>query len=347
MALSDFCREKGIKLVSLYPNASHILQPIDVAFFHSLKGIWGNVVRNWRLENNDQRLRREDFAPLLQKAIDTLDTKSILKSGFRTTGLYPFSADRIDYQNIFTNYDSSEKIPPVTETEGSRYKELLEYVENNIETEVLEMFRDVKEGAEWSGDLAHQSLFYLWRKIKDISINASEVSPAISADSVVQEGHVDDKNGVSIYSEYATGKVKQEKGNHENLNVINMAEFLPVGDNVLNIRDEISHNLSAVDADCKTIDTTLYEIDAPGTLVSFENINENPQEGTKQIKLEHQSTDEGPTELIELRSQCIDEKPKKPTSPNPSTPNSFPKRRSFRKINQAKRKVPAILTSDE
>ncbi|KZC14197.1 hypothetical protein WN55_06628 [Dufourea novaeangliae] len=33
LALSDFCITKQIELVSLYPNITHTMQPMDVAMF--------------------------------------------------------------------------------------------------------------------------------------------------------------------------------------------------------------------------------------------------------------------------------------------------------------------------
>lgn len=46
LALSQFCKEKQIELIALYPNATHIIQPLDVAVFHPLKSKWKKVVDN-------------------------------------------------------------------------------------------------------------------------------------------------------------------------------------------------------------------------------------------------------------------------------------------------------------
>ncbi|KAJ8971663.1 hypothetical protein NQ314_000588 [Rhamnusium bicolor] len=40
MELSNFCVENQIELIALYPNATHILQPLDVSVFHPLKNGW-------------------------------------------------------------------------------------------------------------------------------------------------------------------------------------------------------------------------------------------------------------------------------------------------------------------
>lgn len=42
--LSDFCSANGIELIALYPNSTHILQPMDLAVFRPLKVAWRKEV---------------------------------------------------------------------------------------------------------------------------------------------------------------------------------------------------------------------------------------------------------------------------------------------------------------
>ena len=100
MALSDFCSSHNIILIALYPNATHILQPLDIAFFRPLKGAWRKSTHQWRMDNTGNRLRKEFFAPLLAETLKTLNVGEILASGFKTCGLYPFSADAVNYKKI-------------------------------------------------------------------------------------------------------------------------------------------------------------------------------------------------------------------------------------------------------
>ena len=97
LSLVEFCAANTIELIALYPNATHILQPLDVSFFHPLKNAWKMAVDRWRLDNNFGKLRKEDLPALLQTAVDTLHPKSILPNGFKTCGLYPFSPEAVNY----------------------------------------------------------------------------------------------------------------------------------------------------------------------------------------------------------------------------------------------------------
>lgn len=54
--LSKFCREHKIILISLPPNATHFMQPLDVSVFGPLKRTWAQEVQNWRLRVDAERL---------------------------------------------------------------------------------------------------------------------------------------------------------------------------------------------------------------------------------------------------------------------------------------------------
>jgi len=86
----EFCRKVKIELIALYPNATHILQSLDVAIFHLFKNVWKEAINNWRLENEGERFKREKFAPLLEIALNSINLTKIIKNGFKTCGLLPF-----------------------------------------------------------------------------------------------------------------------------------------------------------------------------------------------------------------------------------------------------------------
>lgn len=46
--LSSFCSEKGIILISLYPNSTHLLQPMDVGVFKPFKNGWKKSVAQYK-----------------------------------------------------------------------------------------------------------------------------------------------------------------------------------------------------------------------------------------------------------------------------------------------------------
>ena len=42
------CEENDVKFIALPPNSTHLLQPLDVAFFRPLKSHWRDVLMNWK-----------------------------------------------------------------------------------------------------------------------------------------------------------------------------------------------------------------------------------------------------------------------------------------------------------
>lgn len=98
---SQFCVENKIILVALLPNATHLLQPMDVSVFRTLKSGWKETVKNWRIENmRDPVLKKRHFSPLLKKCIDDRVRGEVLQNGFRKCGLHPWNACAVDYSKI-------------------------------------------------------------------------------------------------------------------------------------------------------------------------------------------------------------------------------------------------------
>lgn len=94
LELSRFASEKQIILIALLPNATHLLQPCDVALFHSLKSRWLRAVQRFRMETGDQ-LKKLNFAKLLSKVIEETYRPEILTNGFRACGLVPWDTTQV------------------------------------------------------------------------------------------------------------------------------------------------------------------------------------------------------------------------------------------------------------
>ena len=48
---SDICIENGIEMYCLLEHASHVMQPLDLRLFSSLKRTWRQAVRDWQSDN--------------------------------------------------------------------------------------------------------------------------------------------------------------------------------------------------------------------------------------------------------------------------------------------------------
>lgn len=101
LPLSKLCIEKQIILVCLYPNTTHILQPLDVSFFFPLKSKWRSTVKMFMMEH-ERDIKKFDIPNVLKNIIEKIDFKSTIINGFRKCGLFPFSADNVDYSKCIT-----------------------------------------------------------------------------------------------------------------------------------------------------------------------------------------------------------------------------------------------------
>lgn len=163
LELSDWCRQNDIILISLYPNSTHIIQPLDIGLFRTLKAACSKVVHEWRMEHHGDRLRRDNFAPALEKTINSIDLKQILPNAFRTTGLYPFTPDAVNFGKYFKNAHATAPEP------AGNTPQLPEYVtlfEEELGSELLEVFQRTGDRNEWTGDQKHESLFRIWQKLR-------------------------------------------------------------------------------------------------------------------------------------------------------------------------------------
>lgn len=124
----------GIILVCLYPNCTRILQPLDVSVFKPLKTSWLKVVDDWKLKYPKQPIKSQNFSPLLQKAMESINDR-IVQNGFKTCGLYPFDENNVDYSKCLarnSNYRPTAEI--VDDPNESHTAEERGTIENNLKT---------------------------------------------------------------------------------------------------------------------------------------------------------------------------------------------------------------------
>lgn len=90
------CENNNIRFILLPPNSTHLLQPLDVAYFRPLKAAWKRVLETWKLRNRGV-LPKTVFPKLLKEAVESVGLKSQAKSiaGFKACGIVPFNPDAV------------------------------------------------------------------------------------------------------------------------------------------------------------------------------------------------------------------------------------------------------------
>ncbi|CAG5079246.1 Protein of unknown function, partial [Cotesia congregata] len=115
-------------------------------------------------------------ALVLSKALSQLDLPKILGKGFEVCGLYPFCADAIDYSKIVG--DNSQKSNLETndiKTNDQVDNSFINFVEQNINSESLERFKNAAKIGDWDGPLEEKRLYEFWLKTCFISDGYSQL----------------------------------------------------------------------------------------------------------------------------------------------------------------------------
>lgn len=179
--LSKFCRDNGIVVVCLYPNTTHILQPLDVAVFFPLKCHWKKELRTWRLEHDGREIRKQDVPNLLNSILTKISFKTTIINGFRKCGLYPYEPNNVDYSKcvnrsstipVQLHEDQTVNLDTVNIDYLNFKKECLSYIETKIEPEVLSDFIEKHQQKKETDIKEAQMLFDVWESIKcDVDSN--------------------------------------------------------------------------------------------------------------------------------------------------------------------------------
>ena len=94
------CEENDIRFIALAPNATHLLQPLDVAFFRPMKEGWRKTLSEWKETAYGRRcgtIPKQDFPKLLRELMVGLEQNSVnnMKAGFKKCGILPFNPAKV------------------------------------------------------------------------------------------------------------------------------------------------------------------------------------------------------------------------------------------------------------
>ncbi|XP_068082137.1 uncharacterized protein [Anabrus simplex] len=92
----QLCEENEIDFILLAPNTTHICQPLDVAFFHPLKGAWRKCLEEWKMKNRGV-LPKCEFPKMLKKTFEEVGVHltSNIVAGFAACGIVPLNREAV------------------------------------------------------------------------------------------------------------------------------------------------------------------------------------------------------------------------------------------------------------
>ncbi|XP_057340983.1 uncharacterized protein LOC130678024 [Microplitis mediator] len=167
LPLSKFCSENKIILVALCPNATHILQPLEVVLFRTFRAAYQRSIQALCEDSGTKSIKKSQVARALKKTFESLNLKKILENGFKTCGLHPLNVNAIDYSKVFKKLgNSSSETPSIFEDtpELPEESEALKVLESLIDKDKLISFKD-HDSSVWKGRKEDESLYDIWYKL--------------------------------------------------------------------------------------------------------------------------------------------------------------------------------------
>ena len=81
-----------VVILKLPPHAIHILQPMDLCVFKSLKLLWDEEIIKWDRKKYGVKLPKAMFSSIISK-VWSLIKPEIIRKGFEKAGIFPFCGD--------------------------------------------------------------------------------------------------------------------------------------------------------------------------------------------------------------------------------------------------------------
>ena len=141
LEVAEFCESRDIQLWLLRPNTTHLLQPLDLAFFSPLKSRMKSRSQIWQGQNPDKVLTKYSVMthvayPAMEEVFSKPET---LIGGFKRAGIFPPDPQAPDRNKLQPglNYDQSPEsnnnpvLPSLIQT-GSVGDDVVEEVEDSF-----------------------------------------------------------------------------------------------------------------------------------------------------------------------------------------------------------------------
>lgn len=130
-------------------------------------------MKSWRIEHNGVDIQKFDVPTALSRINNKNDFQKTIKSGFKCCELYPLDPKAINYERCIkqasaSNLDECKQSEERTAEKSLTKQESLEYVEKNINSNILQQFKNLKSTkSDWNGGVEYSALFDKWSKIYD------------------------------------------------------------------------------------------------------------------------------------------------------------------------------------
>ena len=147
LAAADFCSSHEIQPWLFKPNFTHLLQPLDLSFFSSLKKELKKLAWMWQTNpaNTGQVLNKYSVIGVLHTAVENcLDRTNLIQSGFKRAGIYPWDTSapdrsKLNPSKVYTApTDSPQPIPSSSEDTTPITSESVSFASSGLSSSTID-----------------------------------------------------------------------------------------------------------------------------------------------------------------------------------------------------------------
>ena len=127
------------------------------------------AVPQWKQENNNRRLKKEDFPKVLHLALELFsEQEKVIVNGFKAAGLHPFDPDNVDYNVLKKkkkskkNQSESDAADKQSDDNSEAVDQELKSFEQKLPVSLLDSFKSCKDSGVWLGSIENKGLFLFW-----------------------------------------------------------------------------------------------------------------------------------------------------------------------------------------
>lgn len=102
MLISELCVKLEVILICLYPNSTHLMQPLDTSVFHGLKSHWSNLLLEKRSHNGNFKVNMANFPGLFLELLKKHHNPVAVRNGFRACGIFEWNINNIDFAKLLS-----------------------------------------------------------------------------------------------------------------------------------------------------------------------------------------------------------------------------------------------------